>query len=59
MYRLKPFITFMLVLVFLLQNTIASAQDTVNLYLSEPIIESFPQVKMFLQVHDEIGQPIR
>jgi hypothetical protein len=58
MYRLKPFITFMLVLVFLLQNTIASAQDTVNLYLSEPIIESFPQVKMFLQVHDEIGQPI-
>jgi len=58
MHRQKPFITSMLVLAFLLQNAIASAQDSINLNLSEPILESYPQVKVFLQVRDETGQPI-
>jgi hypothetical protein len=59
MYRLKPFITSLFALAFLLQNASAFAQDAIKISLSDPIIDSFPQVTMFIQVRDETGQPIR
>ncbi len=58
MHRLKPFITSLILLATLLQTAIALAQESVTLNLSDPIIESFPRVRILLQVLDESGQPI-
>ncbi len=58
MYRLKPIIISILSLGFLFWGAIASAQESITLTVSEPIIETFPLVKLFLQVRDATGQPI-
>jgi hypothetical protein len=59
MYRLKPFIIVCIALAFLLQNISAFAQDAIKISLSDPILDSFPQVSMFVHVRDEMGKPIR
>jgi hypothetical protein len=59
MYRHKPFIIVWIALAFLLQNVSASAQDAIKISLSDPILDSFPQVTLFAQVRDKTGQPIR
>lgn len=48
----------LILLVSLFFYDITLAQEEITLALSEPIIDSFPQVQVFLQVWNETGQPI-
>lgn len=58
MHRPKPLIATALALTFVLLAAGVSAQDTISLSISDPVIESFPMVQLFLQVRDGSGVPI-
>lgn len=56
MNRLKPFALFIVFLVLFWRFTSVAAQEAVNLRLSDPIIDAFPQVKVILQARDASGR---
>ena len=58
MHRLKPFLATTILLLVLLQGVSVFAQETIALSLSDPFIEAFPRIKIFLQILDETGLPI-
>ncbi|MCJ7824749.1 MAG: FHA domain-containing protein [Anaerolineales bacterium] len=58
MHRLKPLFTAMLILATLLPKASAFAQSGIRLNISDPMIDSFPKVSVFVQVRDETGKPL-
>jgi hypothetical protein len=58
MIRPKPVLTIIILVTAFLLSFNAFAQEEFRLNLSEPILESFPQVKLFLQVQDSEGLPV-
>ena len=58
MHWVKRSFTALLILTTFLSITSAFAQGVVNLSISDPITDSFPEVHVFLQIRDETGQPL-
>ena len=58
MHRLKRSFTALLILAAFLPKASAFAQAVLSLSISDPIIDSFPNVQVFVQIRDEAGQPL-
>jgi hypothetical protein len=58
MIRRKPVLILCILVAAFLLSFAASAQEEFRLNLSEPMLDSFPQVSLFLQILDGEGQPV-